>query len=147
MKFSRGPYTLKNPAKYVGTNNPIYRSSWEWHFMHMCDTHPNIENWASESVRIPYLDPLTNQPTTYVPDFFISYIDKTGKKYTEIVEIKPRSQTVRESVGKSVYNQAQYVKNQAKWEAANIWCKQRGVRFRVINEQDMFHSPVRKRKK
>jgi TnsA endonuclease N terminal len=146
MNFARGPFLLKNPDKYIGTKTPVYRSSWEWHFMTMCDNHPNIENWASESVKIPYVCPLTNRPTVYVPDFFISYVDKTGKKHVEIVEIKPRSQTMRESVGKNVYNQSQFVKNQAKWQAAHHWCQQRGVQFRVINEQDIFHQGQRRKK-
>ena len=27
----------------------------------------------------------------------------------------------------------------AKWEAANRWCKQQGVRFRVVSEDEIFH--------
>jgi hypothetical protein len=42
-------------------------------------------------------------------------------------------------VGKSRYNQEQYVKNLAKWEAAGAWCKQQGIAFRIINEGDIFH--------
>jgi hypothetical protein len=26
----------------------------------------------------------------------------------------------------------------AKWEAANAWCKNKGIKFRVINESDIF---------
>jgi hypothetical protein len=33
--FARGKYELKNPEKYIGTKTPMYRSSWEWHFMKM----------------------------------------------------------------------------------------------------------------
>jgi len=32
----------------------------------------------------------------------------------------------------------QFVKNQAKWQAAGNWCKKQGLRFRVLNEQDLF---------
>lgn len=141
LKFSRGKFELKNPDKYVGTKVPTYRSSWEWHFMQMCDNHPNITNWASESMKIPYMCPLTQKNTVYVPDFFIVYEDKDGNRRAEVIEIKPRNQTVKEAVGKNVYNQAQYVKNQAKWAAAGAWCKQNGVNFRIINEQDIFHNP------
>jgi hypothetical protein len=42
-------------------------------------------------------------------------------------------------VGKSQYNQQQYVKNMAKWEAAGAWCKQQGIKFRIVNEGDIFH--------
>jgi len=55
------------------------------------------------------------------------------------VEVKPESQTILEKVGKSRYNQEQYIKNMAKWEAAGAWCKQQGLKFRVVNEGDIFH--------
>jgi hypothetical protein len=67
------------------------------------------------------------------------YVDKGGKKHAEVIEVKPASQTFRDQVGKSRYNQEQYIKNLAKWEAATAWCKQQGLIFRVINEADIFH--------
>lgn len=143
--FAKGKYNLKNPAKYVGLKAPIYRSSWEWHFMKMCDDHPNIINWASEGVKIPYRDPLTGKQTVYVPDFLIQYKDKAGQRLTELIEIKPANQMIKEKVGKNVYNQAQFVKNQAKWAAAGLWCKQNGIQFRIINEGDIFHNPKKKK--
>jgi hypothetical protein len=137
-KFARGKFNMKHPEKYVGTKIPTYRSSWEWSFMNFCDTNVNISKWASEAVQIPYRDPLTNRQTVYVPDFFIQYADKMGKMHVELIEIKPASQTILERVGKNKYNQAQYVKNQAKWQAANIWCKQQGIIFRILNENDIY---------
>lgn len=139
-KFASDFFNITNPAKYVGNKRPRYRSSWEWQFMKFCDTNPSIQKWASEAISIPYRDPLTNRNTIYVPDFFIQYLDKNNRLNSEIIEIKPASQTLLERVGKNKYNQAQYVKNQAKWQAATIWCKQQGLKFRVINENDIFHS-------
>jgi hypothetical protein len=52
MNFARGKFSLKNPAKYVGTKTPTYRSSWEQSFMRLCDEHPNVYQWASEAIRI-----------------------------------------------------------------------------------------------
>ena len=138
-KFAQGRFEMKNPSKYIGTKTPLARSSWEFVFMRMLDEHNGVEKWASESIQIPYRDPLTGKYTIYVPDFFITYIDKNGAKHAEVVEIKPASQTLLENVGKSVYNQQQYVKNMAKWEAANKWCKQQGIKFRVVNEEHIFH--------
>jgi hypothetical protein len=74
-----------------------------------------------------------------VPDFFVVYVDKNQSKHAEVVEVKPLSQTKLENVGKSRYNQEQYVKNLAKWEAAGAWCKQQGIKFRIVNEGDIFH--------
>jgi hypothetical protein len=138
-KFARGKFTMTQPEKYVGTKIPTYRSSWEWSFMRFCDTNKSVQKWASEAINIPYRDPLTGRQTIYVPDFFIQYVDKNNKIIVELIEVKPASQTILERVGKNKYNQAQYVKNQAKWAAANIWCRQQGIKFRILNENDLFH--------
>ena len=144
-KFAQGRFNMKNPAKYAGTKTPIARSSWEFVFMRMLDEHPGVENWASESIKIPYRDPLTGKYTIYVPDFFIVYKDKNGSKRAEVVEVKPKNQTRLESVGKSRYNQEQYIKNMAKWEAASKWCKQQRLKFRIISEDDIFHQGSKRR--
>ena len=137
-KFAQGKFTMRHPEKYVGLKIPTYRSSWEWSFMNFCDTNVNVAKWASEAIQIPYRDPLTGKHTVYVPDFFIQYKDKFNQVLTELIEIKPASQTILERVGKNKYNQAQYVKNQAKWAAASAWCRQQGIKFRVVNENDLF---------
>jgi hypothetical protein len=137
-KFARGKFTMKHPEKYIGTKIPTYRSSWEWTFMNFCDMNKSVQKWASEAVQIPYKDPLTNRQTVYVPDFFIQYLDKNNKLIVELIEIKPASQSILERVGKNKYNQAQFIKNQAKWTAANLWCRQQGIKFRILNENDIF---------
>ena len=144
-KFAQGRFEMKNPSKYVGNKKPLARSSWEFVFMRMLDEHPGVQSWASESIQIPYRDPLTGKYTIYVPDFFIVYQDKNGKKNAEVVEVKPRNQTLREKVGKSRYNQEQYIKNMAKWEAASAWCKQKKLRFRIVSEDDIFHTGNKRR--
>lgn len=138
-KFARGKFTMTNPGKYVGLKTPVYRSSWEWSFMRFCDTNESVQKWASEAIQIPYRDPLTGRQTVYVPDFFIQYVDKKNRMIVELIEIKPASQTLIERVGKNKYNQAQFVKNQAKWTAATMWCRQQGIKFRIVNENDLFH--------
>jgi hypothetical protein len=138
-KFARGKFVMTQPGKYIGTKIPIYRSSWEWSFMRFCDTNNSVQKWASEAIQIPYRDPLTGKQTVYVPDFFIQYVDKNQKMHVELIEIKPASQSIIERVGKSKYNQAQFIKNQAKWASAQIWCKQQGIKFRIVNENDLFH--------
>lgn len=144
-RFAQGKFTLKNPDKYMGTKDPLYRSSWEFAFMKFCDESTAIAKWASEAVRIPYRNPLTGRYTIYVPDFFINYVDKGGQTHAEIVEIKPQNQSLKEKVGKNLNNQASYILNRAKWEAATVWCRQKGLRFRVINETDIFHQGNKRR--
>jgi len=139
-RFAQGKYQPLNPDKYIGKRNPTFRSSWEWAFMRFCDNNPAIQKWASEAISIPYKDPFTGRSTIYVPDFFIQYVDKDGKMNVELIEVKPQNQTVLEKVGKNKNNQLQYAKNIAKWRAATAWCKNQGIKFRVLNEQDLFHN-------
>lgn len=142
-RFASGKFNCKFPEKYVGTKSPTYRSSWEFAFMRFCDEHPSVEKWASESIKIPYRNPLTGKHTIYVPDFFIAYANKGGKKMVEIIEVKPANQAIKEKTGNSRVNQAHWIVNQAKWEAARAWCKQKGIFFRVITETDIFHQGKR----
>lgn len=139
LKFSQGVFTPKNPEKYVGNSTPRYRSGWEMTVMLFCDNNPSIQQWSSESVKIPYRDPLTGKHTVYVPDFLVMYVDKNQKKHAELWEIKPIKHTLLEKVGKNPYDQAQYVKNQAKWAVARAWCAQNKITFRIITEADIFH--------
>jgi hypothetical protein len=142
---ARGKYRVKNPEKYQGVGDPTYRSSWEFTFMTFCDNNPAVLHWASESVKIPYRDPLTGKNTVYVPDFLIVYVDKNQKKHAELIEIKPGNQAIKENVGKNPMNQAAYIRNLAKWEAAQAWCKKYGLRFRVVSERDIFHNGSKRR--
>ena len=143
-RFAQGKFTLKNPDKYIGGRTPTYRSSWEFAFMRMCDTNENISKWASEAIKIPYRNPFTGKYTIYVPDFFIVYADRNGKQHVELIEVKPSNHTFKEQLGNSQHNKAHYVLNQAKWQAARGYCKQKGMYFRVVNEGDIFHQGRRR---
>mgnify|MGYP001090962210 CR=1 FL=1 len=143
-RFASGKFELKNPDKYMGNKTPTYRSSWEFAFMKFCDEHPSVTQWASEAIRIPYRNPLSGKQTIYVPDFFIAYTDAKGKNHVELIEVKPLNQAVKEKTGRSKHNQAHWIINQAKWEAARAWCKQKGVFFRIVTEGDIFHQGKRR---
>ena len=144
MKFNRGIYQIKNPEKFVGGRSPTYRSGWEFTVMSFFDNNPSVQQWSSESVRIPYKDPLTGKATVYVPDFLVVYVDKNLKKHVELIEVKPVNQTLKEKVGRNAYNQAQWVKNQAKWSAASSWCQQHGIKFRILTEHDIYSNTKNK---
>lgn len=141
-RYSQGMYQPQNPDKYVGGAMPFARSSWETAFMRFCDSHPNILKWASENVKIPYRHPMTGKITNYVPDFMVQYQDKNGKTRVELIEIKPKSQTVIENArGKG--DKIQTMVNAAKWTAAQEWCKAKGIHFKVITEDQIFNKPSR----
>lgn len=138
-KFASGPYTIKNMSKYVGRGEPRYRSSWEWAFMNFCDSNEHVQQWASEPVRIPYRNPLTGKMTTYVPDFIVTYRGPNNTLRAELIEIKPRSQSLIEEK-QSQRDRAQVAINYAKWDAATKWAKNNGLTFRVINEDQIFRN-------
>ena len=146
-KFSQGIFEVQNLEKYVGGKAPYFRSSWELAFMRMCDSHPNITKWASENVKIPYLHPQTGKYANYVPDFMIQYVDKNGAEHVELIEIKPSNQTTMENA-RTLGQKWQTAINAAKWTAAQEWCKRKGLRFKVINEDQIFqNNKPRKAKK
>lgn len=137
--YAQGNYKIQNPHKYVGTSAPRYRSSWELAFMRMCDSHPNVLKWSSENVKIPYMHPVLGKWTNYVPDFMIQYIDKDGNQHVELIEIKPSNQTTLENA-KNTHDKLSVAVNAAKWTAAQEWCARKGIRFKVINEEQIFHT-------
>ena len=138
--YAQGIYEVKNPEKYVGNHKPKYRSGWELTFMMFLDNNKNILNWASEAIKIPYRHPITGKQTIYVPDFFVVYENKRKQKVAEIVEIKPKKQSLIESRTASAKDKLAVVINHAKWAAANAYCKRFGYTFRVITENDLFYN-------
>jgi len=136
-KFHQGKYTVLNQSKYSGSGSPTFRSSWEQTFMQFCDNNPNVMAWASEPVRITYQHPLTGKITAYVPDFIVVYRDTKGKKNAELIEIKPANQS-NPKLARGRAQQAQVAINYAKWDAATHWAKKRGMKFRVLNEGDIY---------
>jgi hypothetical protein len=142
--FAQGIYVPKNPQKYVGTNRPKFRSGWEFTFMQFCDNNNAVLKWASEAIKIPYRHPLTGKMTNYIPDFFILYQNKTGQQIAEMVEIKPKKQSLIESRKASAQDRMVVAINHAKWAAAKAYCKTAGLTFRVITEDDLFYKGGRK---
>jgi hypothetical protein len=138
-KYAQGQYQIQNPGKYVGNKTPTYRSGWEHTFMTFCDNNPSVLQWASESLHINYRNPFTNKMTIYVPDFLMVYMDSSGKKHAELIEVKPIKETSLQEAGKSPRAQAAAILNMAKWEAARQWCRAHGMVFRVVTENDLFH--------
>ena len=136
--FRQGIYTVRNSGKYVGKREPRYRSGWEMTFMMFLDSNDNIVNWASESISIPYRNPITGKQSMYVPDFFVTYRGRDNTTRAELIEIKPKKQSLIES-RMSDRDRAVVAVNYAKWDAATKWARRNGLSFRVINEDMIFH--------
>lgn len=105
--------------------------------MGIFDNHPNIINWCSEDIKIPYYNPLKKKMSLYYPDFLVIFKDKDNNIRKEILEIKPQNQCIIEKA-KNKYDKIQVIQNHAKWEAATKWCEDRGVVFRIISESELF---------
>jgi hypothetical protein len=75
--------------------------------------------------------------TQYIPDFLITYRTRNNTMRAELIEIKPKKQSVIESK-MSNRDRAIVAINYAKWDAATKWAKRNGLMFRVITEDQMF---------
>jgi len=139
----KGKYQPSFPRKYKGnSNNIIYRSLWERKFMRYCDLNENILEWGSEEIALPYRSPIDNKIHRYFPDFYIKVRESTSQIKKYIIEIKPKKQCIEPKVQKKktrgyIYEVREYVKNQAKWEAAKEFCADRQWEFKVLTEDEL----------
>ncbi len=141
-KYAKGIYNPKHPEKYIGTKDPVYRSSWELVFFNFADNHPSVIQWASEAIRIPYINPLTGANSIYIPDLFMVYQDRYSKRHAEVIEIKPLKESALE-YAKTKRDKAALAVNMVKWQCAQKWCAAKGFHFRVLTEQQLFQQKVK----
>jgi len=138
-----GKFKPKNYKKYKGDpTNIIYRSLWERRFMVYCDNNPNIIEWGSEEVIIPYKSPLDKKVHRYFPDFYIKYVDNKGQSRRVIIEVKPKKQLKpppepKRRTQRWMNEVATYMINQAKFKAAGEYCKDRRYEFRILTEDHL----------
>ena len=141
--YKQGKFRPQKPEKYKGDpTNIVYRSSYELKFMRYCDSNTNIVKWSSEEIVIPYRSPIDNRFHRYFPDFYLKYKDNTGKMIEKVVEIKPAKQVQEPKVQKRktkkyVTEVVTYAKNQAKWLAAEEFCKDRKWKFQILTEKEL----------
>jgi hypothetical protein len=137
-------YKPVNESKYVGDpTNVICRSLWERKVCKYMDMNENVIRWGSEEIVIPYISPLDNKVHRYFPDFIAEIKTETGKIKTKVIEVKPYKQTQEPERGKKrkvtfINECATYSVNQAKWKAAKAFCEQRGWKFTILTEKELF---------
>jgi len=107
-----------------------------------CDNQTKILEWGSEEIVLPYRSPIDNKVHRYYPDFYIKVRESNGKIKRYIIEIKPKKQTVEPKMKKRktkgyIYEVYEYAKNQAKWKAAEEFCKDRMWEFKVLTEDEL----------
>tara|TARA_B100001113_G_scaffold71704_1_gene55537 strand:- start:428 stop:868 length:441 start_codon:yes stop_codon:yes gene_type:complete len=138
----KSKYRPENPRKYKGDyKNIICRSSWERKFCRWCDLNESILEWGSEEFFIPYRAP-DGRVRRYFPDFIMKVKETNGEVKTYVIEVKPAKQTrppkKKKRVTKSyIYECTTYAVNQAKWKAADEWCKDHKIEFKIITEKEL----------
>ncbi|TFH11185.1 MAG: head completion protein [Candidatus Thorarchaeota archaeon] len=140
-RFLQGRYTPKNPHKYKGDlAKIIYRSSYELEMCQFLDNNTRVLKWSSEEIIIPYVKPTDGKVHRYFPDYWVEYVNRDGEILQEIIEVKPKVQTkTPRSNGKyALYEKITYNVNLAKWRAANLWCQEHNMKFRIITERSVF---------
>ena len=142
MAYS-GKFSPKNTNKYLGDPTNIwYRSLWERRVMVHLDDNPNVIEWSNEEIVIPYLSPADGRWHRYFPDFFIKARSKTGEIKSILIEVKPYKQTKPPEKGKRVTKGylteiATWGVNEAKWKAAEEFCKDRRWDFKILTEKEL----------
>jgi hypothetical protein len=144
MAAQQGYFKPRNPKKYKGDpTNIVYRSSWERIFMTFLDNSSDILEWGSEEMIIPYYDQLSKKMRRYFPDFKIKKKLENGNEEINIIEIKPRKQTIKpimktKKPTKSFLNEMQtYIVNTQKWDAAEKYCNKNGYKFMILDEYSL----------
>ena len=139
-KANVSEFIPKNPGKYVGRYPILVRSSWERMFAQWLDLTESIVKWSSESIQILYFDPVLQKRRRYYPDFF--FATKDGNKY--ITEIKPKKDIVFSKKGKvdavkKFMREKVCITNQAKFKAAEDYCRKAGFKFKILTETELFN--------
>lgn len=139
----KGKFRASNPSKYKGDASKItYRSRWELVVMQNFDHHPDVLEWSSEEIVIPYISPLDNKRHRYFPDFYVKRKGKDGNIACYLIEVKPLAQTkppkVSNQVTRKYLNEvATWGVNSAKWQMAESYCKERNWTFIKITEKEL----------
>jgi hypothetical protein len=139
----KGYFKPINPQKYKGNpSNIIYRSGWELKLMAYLDKHPDVIQWSSEEIIIPYRSPIDGRIHRYFPDFYVKKKNIDGSIETTLIEVKPAAQT-KPPVKKTKITR-QYINevttwgvNEAKWKAAKEYCDDRKWSFLIFTEKEL----------
>lgn len=143
MPSYKGKFQPKHPQKYRGDpDNIIWRSTWELKAFKFMDDRPEVLEWSSEEIIVPYFDPSTGRHRRYFPDIVAVIRNPDGTTKTVMMEIKPMKETREPKVQKKrtkkyVTEVTTWATNKAKWESAQEYCKNRGWQFVLVTEHQL----------
>ena len=122
----------------------LFKSSWEFDFAKHLDSNNKVIDWGYEEIEIPYVSPITDEETTYLPDFWVVWIDDEDVKHKDIIEIKPACETIeREAL--TDQNNIRLITNIAKWKAAKELLDNEHLNFKIITEDQLYKYTYGKR--
>lgn len=142
--FKQGFFKPNNPQKYRGdSTNIVYRSGWEKKIMEWLDNRSDVVSWSSEEIIIPYYSPVDNRMHRYFPDFYVETLGSSGERRSFLLEVKPLNQTQEPKkqsrrTKRYITEVVTYGINQAKWKAAEEYCRNKGWEFKLITEREIF---------
>lgn len=138
----KGIFKPRNPEKWVNKGKIIHRSGLEKKWFTLFDLDPNVIAIGSETIVVPYFDPVRNKMRNYYVDNVIKYKDRDGNIKVKLIEIKCWDESVQPKKPKRLtegYKHAvlTFVTNEAKWEAAKKFAQARGWDFQVLTEKHL----------
>nr|DAH65150.1 MAG TPA: Endonuclease [Caudoviricetes sp.] len=139
MAYS-GKWQPKNVAKYKGDWKKItYRSNWEKFVFNWLDNHPDVIQWGSETVIIPYFSNADGKKRRYYMDMWVKF--SNGQQF--FFEVKPKKETrpPTKPVNNTAASKKRFINemytwavNSDKWKAAQAVADKMGIQFRLITE-------------
>lgn len=155
----QGWYKVLNPSKFIMQTNESksvmksvrmnegclevnFKSSLELKCFKYCDINKYIKKWSLEPFCIPYLSPKDGKIHRYFIDFFIEF--SNGQKF--LVEVKSFNETREPKIPgkkseKALLNYQKalltYAVNKSKWDSATQFCKEKGLTFIILTENEL----------
>lgn len=150
--FYQGTYDVVNKNKYMSNKAPQYRSSWESRLCYYLDHNEKCIRWGHETVIIPYQFDLDRNNRNkkihkYITDFYAEILCGDGKLVKYILEVKPAKQLLKptppkiknmKAIRNYKYSLRQWIQNKNKWKAANAFCRNKGMVFKIMTENNIF---------
>ena len=112
--------------------------------MSYLDKHSDVILWSSEEFCIGYRSPYDSKVHRYFPDFWVKKKDKDRKINISVLEVKPKAQCKPPSMEMRSKHPRRFKKqvitygiNEAKWKAAESFCKDRDWKFQILTEDNL----------
>lgn len=138
-----GTFIPLYPDKFIGTNNPRFKSKLEYNMMRYLDKSPAVIKWKYEPFGIKYKDLSSNKIRTYYIDFVATLQINSSTVKKVWIEVKSLRDTLKPTYSKNKkmsnlkLEETQWIKNQCKWETAKKLAKMHGYEFIIITEDQL----------